>query len=187
MKVILISGKAGSGKDTFSTMLKLKLERQNYKVLTLHFADLVKTYAYMYFNWNGEKNEAGRSLLQNIGNNTFRQFDANYWARITAECAAVMGKYFNYDFILIPDTRYPNEIQVVKQYNPEVYCYRINRFDEYGRRWINPNLTYEQRHNESEIALDDYQYFDAEIYNSNLETLNKLAIGLVKTLTENKN
>ena len=164
-RVVLISGKAGHGKDTFAEHLKEGLESYNKKVLVLHFADLVKTYATMYLNWDGKKDIAGRQLLQDIGNNSFRQFDPDYWARITAECARVMCDYFGFDFVLIPDNRYPNEIEVVKQYNEHVSTFRIQRFSVDGTEWNNPNLSDEQKHNEGEIALDNYDKFTDIIRN----------------------
>lgn len=184
MKVILISGKAGHGKDTIGEIIKEKLEQKNYRAIILHFADLVKFYASHYFNWDGNKGPEGRALLQEIGNNSFRRYDDCYWGRITAECAAVMGIFFHYDFVIVPDTRYPNEIQVMKQYNNEVYCVRVQRFNEYGLIWDNPNLTEEQKQNEGEVALDNYKAFDKIIYNYHLEALDKSAADLVQLLTE---
>ena len=67
MKVICISGKAQHGKDTSALMVKEMLEDDGYKVLIAHYGDLVKYICRTFFQWNGEKDEAGRSLLQRIG------------------------------------------------------------------------------------------------------------------------
>jgi hypothetical protein len=182
-KVILISGKAGHGKDTFAECLKYGMEKNNKKVLVLHFADLVKTYATMYLGWNGEKDIAGRQLLQDIGNNSFRQFDPDYWARITAECARVMIDYFGFDFVLIPDNRYPNEIEVVKQYNKDVITYRISRYNEDGTPWDNPKLNEKQKENEGEVALDNYTGFTNVIKNYNLLDFAQNAAQIGKALS----
>ena len=184
--VLLISGKAGHGKDTFAQMLQNEFEAQNKRVLTIHFADLVKFYATKYAGWNGEKNIEGRALLQKIGNDTFRAIEPNYWSYITAICAKVMLQYFDYDIILIPDNRYPNEIDIVKEYNDSVKTIRIERYDDNDRLWNNPNLTNEQKQNEGEIALDGY-VFDYLIYNHNLDELHESAQELVKELTNYEN
>lgn len=181
MKVIVISGKAGHGKDTFANLLNNLLTERGEKVLILHFADLVKYYATQYCNWDGNKGTEGRALLQKIGNNTFRQFDPDYWARITAECAHVMGEYFGITYILIPDNRYPNEIDVVKEYNDDVTTVRIERFDD-NKPWANPNMTVEQLLNEGEVALDHYA-FDYVIDNHNLDDLADSAEVLLDDLT----
>ena len=49
MRVLLISGKAESGKDTFANLLKNELTLQNKKVLICHYADLVKYVATNFF------------------------------------------------------------------------------------------------------------------------------------------
>ena len=67
MKIINISGKAMAGKDTCALILKEKLESKNKKVLITHFADLVKYVSKQFFNWNGIKDEQGRTILQRIG------------------------------------------------------------------------------------------------------------------------
>lgn len=182
-RVILISGKAGHGKDTFADFLVEDLEKLNKKVLVIHFADLVKMYATKYLGWNGEKDIAGRQMLQDVGNNSFRQFDPDYWARISAECARVMMDYFSYDYVLIPDTRYPNEVSVVQDYNENVTTIRVNRYDG-PYAWENPNLTAEQKRNEGEIALDHYA-FDYVIENSgSLDNLHDSADAVIEDLTK---
>ena len=184
MKVLLISGKAGHGKDTLAQLLKDKLELRGEKVLCPHFADLVKFYAKQYLGWNGEKDIAGRQMLQDIGNNSFRQFDPDYWARITAELIKIMGDYFGFTYAIVADTRYPNEIDVMKDYNSDVITIRIIRYDG-PREWNNPNLTDEQKQNEGEIALDHYA-FDYVVENCfGLEILSDTADNLIEDLTSN--
>lgn len=178
---LLISGKAGHGKDTFAAILQEKLEDKGVSVLMLHFADLVKFYATKYCGWQGEKNVEGRALLQKIGNDTFRQYDPNYWARITAECAHVFGEYFGYDYVIIPDNRYPNEIEIVKKYNDRVITIRVNRYNEDDTDWENPNMTEKQKLNEGEIALDNYT-FDYTIDNYSIEGLKESADSLLDIL-----
>ena len=75
MKLILVSGKANSGKSETSRIIKEYLDNskpfaKNYcknhtKVIPL--AEPVKLIAQTLFNWNGEKDKTGRDLLINIG------------------------------------------------------------------------------------------------------------------------
>jgi len=67
MKCITISGKAGHGKDTFAKNLKKDLEAQGLRVFIFHYADYIKMLAKEIYGWNGEKDEKGRSILQNLG------------------------------------------------------------------------------------------------------------------------
>lgn len=183
MKVILISGKAGHGKDTLALMLQERLEAKREKVLRPHFADLVKYYAAQYLNWDGNKDAAGRQILQDVGNNSFRQMDPDYWARITAECVRVMGDYFGFTYAIIADNRYPNEIDIVKEYNANVTTIRVERWKN-DDRWVNPAMTEEQLQNEGEVALDNY-IFDYSVVNRCLAELKESADLLVEELTNN--
>lgn len=67
MKVILVSGKARSGKDSFAEELKKILIEKNKRVLVTHYAGLLKYICGEFFDWDGEKDEYGRSLLQKVG------------------------------------------------------------------------------------------------------------------------
>ena len=80
MKVILISGKAQHGKDTLAGMLKNHLEDKSYRVLIAHYGDLVKYVCEKFFNWDGNKDEAGRTLLQYVGTDVVRKQNENFWA-----------------------------------------------------------------------------------------------------------
>lgn len=57
MNVILISGKARSGKDSFANALSKILQSKDKKVLITHYADLLKYVCRQFFDWNGEKDE----------------------------------------------------------------------------------------------------------------------------------
>lgn len=176
MKILMISGKSGSGKDAVAFILKEKLADK--KVLVIHFADLVKYYAFQYYNWSGEKDEKGRALLQKIGTTIMRGFNQDYWARIVAEFLAATINEF--DYVLIPDWRFKNEYEVVSSYNKNVSTIRINRYDKDNNLYINPSLTPEQAAHISETELDNFS-FDYVIDNKgDLDTLEES----VKTIIE---
>lgn len=164
MKVIMISGKAGSGKDTIANFFKDELIASNKRVLVMHFADLVKYYATQYFNWDGEKNEAGRNLLQEIGTTVMRGRYPEYWAEIIGKFidAYTIPEHSFFDYILIPDWRFINEYEVVYDYaaiqNNETITIRIERYDDAGLKWKNPNMTSDQLNHISECELDNFAF-----------------------------
>jgi energy-coupling factor transporter ATP-binding protein EcfA2 len=140
-QIILIAGKAGSGKDTFANCLKQYLQQEeNKKVLIIHFADYIKFICKEYFGWNGEKDEYGRTLLQQTGTENGRHRNDNMWCKIIIEFLKAFGQ--DYDYILIPDTRFTDEIELTKQYFDTISIY-INR-DKTN------SLTSEQLSHESE-------------------------------------
>lgn len=163
MKVVLISGKAGHGKDTFAAFLKTALAKERgSRVLITHYADLLKFICEHYFDWNGRKDEYGRHLLQYVGTDIIRKENPNLWV----DFVITMLNYFqdNWDYVLIPDCRFPNEIERIKEVG----------FDAVHIRVVRPNykgtVTTEQQSHPSETALDNYPA-DFIINNDALEHL----------------
>jgi len=139
MKVIMLSGKSGSGKDTIANLIENQLKQINYNTLIIHFADLVKYYAIQYYKWDGEKDERGRNLLQGIGTHMMRNYDPDYWASIVAKFIGAAKNDF--DVVLIPDWRFINEYERVCDHNQKVITVRVNRYNEDGSDYKNPNMT----------------------------------------------
>ena len=175
----MISGKAGHGKDTFANMLKTSFENNGKSVIIMHFADLVKHYAYDYYNWNGEKGTSGRALLQYIGTDLMRAHYPTYWAEIIAKFVSAETKW---DIALIPDFRFPNEYSTMCKYNKDVHTIRIIRYDK-EQIYENPNLTEEQKSHPSECSLDDFEFEFAVKNDGTLTHLQKGAQTLVNCLT----
>ena len=146
MKVICISGKAGHGKDTVAGMMAEMLESDGYSTLVTHFADLVKYVCKMFFGWNGEKDEYGRSLLQRVGTDIVRAKDPDYWVGFVAEMMSMFDG--EWDYVLVPDCRFPNEVDYLKASGFNTEHIRVFRKDYVGL------LTNEQKSHPSEIALD---------------------------------
>lgn len=149
MQIIVISGKAQNGKDTTAGFLKEELEANGYSVLIAHYGDLVKYVCKMYFGWNGEKDEFGRSLLQYVGTDIIRKQNENYWVRFVGD----MLTFFRdeWDYVLIPDCRFLNEINHMKEIGFDTTHIRVVRDG-----FVSP-LTEEQKKHPSETALDDIQ------------------------------
>lgn len=146
MKVICISGKAQHGKDTTAEVLKETLETQNRSVLIAHYGDLLKYVCRTFFGWDGEKDEYGRSLLQRVGTDIIRKQQENYWVNFIVDIL----KFFpnEWDYVLIPDSRFPNEIDYLKDVGLDVIHVRVRRDG-----FISP-LTEAQQKHPSETALD---------------------------------
>jgi hypothetical protein len=151
MKIILISGKAQNGKDTTAKMLKDKLEQQDKRVLVAHYGDLVKYVCKTFFDWNGEKDNAGRTLLQYVGTDIIRKKYPHFWVDFIKSILIVFDGYW--DYVLIPDTRFPNEINGIKaEFGTNAISLRISR-----NNFESP-LTEAQQQHISETALDDYKF-----------------------------
>jgi len=173
MKVICISGKAQHGKDTTAGILKAQLEADGYKVLVAHYADLLKHICRSFFGWDGNKDEKGRHILQYVGTDVIRSKRPNYWVDFVIDVLRLFPD--EWDYILIPDCRFPNEIE----------CLKSAKLDTTHIRVVRPNfaspLTKEQQAHPSETALDNVQ---PDYYIDNSGTISDLIQALSKWLTE---
>lgn len=162
MKVICISGKAQHGKDTTALLIKTALEDQGKSVLVIHYADLLKYICKTFFGWDGNKDEVGRHILQYVGTDVIRKRAPDYWVDFVAGFLEIFVD--EWDYVLIPDTRFPNEVDLMKR-----------KFEATHVRVVRPNfvspLTAEQQDHPSEVALDEYipDWFLEN--NSNMESL----------------
>lgn len=143
MKVVLIGGKAESGKGYVCDMLNKKLCGS---VKQIAFGDYLKFILLKYFGWNGKKDVAGRNILQLYGNTICRGWDEDFFANIVVNFIDIFQS--RWDFVLVTDWRYPNE-----------YLRMAEKFDTTTvivKRAHKSILTDEQLKNESETSLDDF-------------------------------
>lgn len=182
MKTLLISGKAGSGKDQLANFLSDQLAAEGKRVIIIHYGDPVKYFAKEYYNWNGEKDEAGRHLLQYLATDLVRSIFPNYWTDTIIDFLQVMELYDQFDVAIIADVRFPNEAEIPFVQLSDVTSIRIERKDENGNPWVSPKLTPEQAAHPSETSLDHYA-FDYIVHNDEgLELLKESAETLLKDI-----
>lgn len=156
-KVICIGGKAQHGKDTTANYLQEKLEAEGKRVLIAHYGDLVKYVCSQFFSWNGEKDEAGRHLLQKVGTDIVRKKRPGFWTSFITSILELFPDAW--DYVLIPDCRFQNELKDVSKAGFDMTYVRVERphFDN--------GLTPAQKAHVSETALDNYKA-DHYIYNT---------------------
>lgn len=115
-------------------------------MLVAHFGDLLKYVCEKFFDWDGVKDKNGRSLLQYVGTEKVRKSSPDYWVNFIASMLSIFDK--EWDFVLLGDTRYPNEIEVLRGYGFDVSHVRV----------VYPGaesaLTEGQQNHSSETALD---------------------------------
>lgn len=151
MKIIALGGKARSGKDSAGLMIKNSLEDRGYKVVIVHYADYLKYILAKYYDWDGQKDERGRKLLQYMGTDKVRNRDPGFWVNTVIKLIKTVLDG-DFDYVVIPDTRFPNEIDGPKSDGLDTVGVRIYRTD------FESNLTSEQKAHISETALDDYKF-----------------------------
>ena len=176
--VILLSGKSGSGKDFIANIMKEKLEQKGNKVLVTHYADLLKYILKTFFDWDGQKDEHGRHLLQYVGTDVIRRQNPNYWVDFVKDIIIMFSN--NWDYILIPDARFPNEITRMFCSNFRTISIRITRLNYISK------LTDEQQQHESETALDSYSFDYYMTNDGTLDGVTKEVDNFIKVIDWNK-
>lgn len=178
---IIISGKSGSGKDMMAQFMKEELAKHGKKTLVIHYADAVKWFCRDFLDWDGNKDEVGRTLLQMVGTDIVRARHPNFWTGIVVGLIQAFEPTSNFDVAIIPDARFPNEVDISLENLKNSVSVRIERTIN-GEPWINPVLTEDQRNHPSETSLDCFA-FDYVVHNDEgLETLRESAITILEDL-----
>lgn len=175
-KVFLIVGKARSGKDTVSDIIK-----EYYKdkiVVQISFTDYIKNYAMKITNWDGKEETKPRELLQILGTEIVRnKVNKNFFINRICEDIEVY-KYFA-DVIIISGGRYQNEIDEPKAKFKNIIAIKVERPN------FKNNLTEKQNNHLSELAADKLKNCDYIIVNDS--TKEKLKEKTIKMLGEIEN
>lgn len=153
--IIMITGKAGCGKDTAFKIIK---KYATGLVKRYAFADPLKDIAYKV-GWDGIKDEKGRKLLVSLGG-AINQYQKNFFVFETAN--AITAGNISHTKV-ITDLRLPCEYKAMREWFPE--CEQIvlikifGRASEYGR--TTDDIT------ERDISEDDIgRCFDFMVDNS---------------------
>lgn len=172
VKIFLLSGKARSGKETVSSIIKDYYS--NKKVVTISFASYLKEYAKKISGWDGSEETKPRELLQQLGIELIKEkIDNKLFIRRVLEDIEVYSYFF--DVIIITDARLIDEVESVKNKYKDAITIRIVR-DNYES-----NLTNNQKKHITETGLDGYNNFDYKVNNN---TLDELKIDIDKILKE---
>lgn len=174
MKIILINGKAGHGKDTFAQLLKKEFEKKGLEGHIFHFADYLKYCCSNYLNWDGNKHTPeGRAVLQKVGER-MRETYENFWADSLFKL--IKGIFYDSDYIIIPDLRYTNEASTAFDYFSfeDIITINISRINEDGTDYVNPQMSESNKAHKSENDMAAY-VFDYYITNRTMQELKESA------------
>lgn len=149
VKVIAIAGKARNGKTTSANIFKSLIEQDDKKAVVVSYAGYVKYVCETYYGWDGKKDEAGRTMLQNVGDGFRIKYSETYWVdRLMSDIYILKDLY---DYVIIDDCRYPNEI-IAPQNNFDTVSIVVKR------ELFESELTEEQKTHASEVALDNFNF-----------------------------
>ena len=150
MLIVMIAGKAGSGKDEVVSIIC----RHNNRAKRFAFADNLKTMA-RSLGWDGKKDERGRLFLQQLGK-VGRNYNPDVWAKFVEWQIRDELLDTHNNLFVIPDFRFPNEYRVLHRHWDNIITIKlIGRASDLGN---NANDV-------SEHSLESFK-FDYTIDNS---------------------
>ena len=180
LKILVISGKAGSGKSLLAEHIKRTYEQVfNWRVAELAFADPLKMVAKNLYGWDGNKGQNGRELLQRLGTDIIQKNNQFCWVNCIANI--IKGLSSEYDLFIVSDLRFFHEIDHLKDSLPEADIVTI-RVE--GKTSLHDEQAQHISETELDYCLFDYYFpnkdynIDIFFYNLNLliQRLNKEGI-----------
>ena len=155
-QIILIAGKAENGKTLLATCLKEELEKRGERVCIMRYAFYLKTILKEYYGWDGvDKSPHFRTKLQQLGTERIREQMNRPFFHANRVCEDIEIIYDDFDYVIIDDTRFVNEVMYPKAYFPDmITSIKIIRPDHVSK------LTPEQLNHPSETGLDGFKDFD---------------------------
>ena len=171
MKIYLVCGKAHSGKNTASSMMKEYLINKNIRVCEIQITRTIKGYARDYFGWDGNEESKPRKLLQDLGN-TIRLKDKYFHINRLCEDINILKEYF--DVFIVNDIRLPLEIEELKHRFSDVTSIGIEM-----ENYICP-LSDDEANDITEHALENYNEYDYKIINRSINELKQDVINILE-------
>lgn len=160
IKIYTLSAKAEHGKNYTADLIQNYYEsKYNQRVCQLANGNYLKFLSKLA-GWNGSKDEQGREFLQQFGTEYIRNtINDDFWVDEIIKEISVLRKY--YDVFIITDTRFPNEIEKLREEFgiKNVMSIYVNRLTEEGKEYKS-SLTEEQLNHPSETALNGFEFDD---------------------------
>ncbi len=175
MKVILVAGKAGSGKTYLGSCLVELAKEKGIRALQTEYSKYVKMYAREILGYEGNRENKPRGFLQETGTLLRKRFGENFFVQRMLEDFFVYENYF--DLVVISDVRLRQEIKGFRNSKyKEVIAIRVENDLQ------NPSLSEEQKKHETEIELENYEGFDYNIKDVTKENIKVFASQLIEGL-----
>ena len=177
MKIFLICGKAGVGKNEVANIINEYYNTKHISTVITGFSKYIKLFAKEVLNWDGNEDSKPRDFLQNIGESARRLVDQNIFVDRMLDDLQIYQTLVNN--VIISDVRLKNEIFWIKLNYKNVYVLKVNKDNNY--------LNYKQKMHNTEIALDNYKKFDYIINNNGTyKELKSRVLEILKEVDKNE-
>lgn len=178
--IILIAGRARSGKSTLAKYLYEEYKNQKKNVVISEYTKYLKHYIEQITNKKINAEEKPRDLLQQISSKIIKEKLNKRDFFIKRQIEDIEIYSYLTDVIIIPDVRFEAEITTIKEKFNNVVSIGVIR-----KNYIS-TLTKEQQQDITETALDNYHEYDFEIENNEKPNLKELAEYIVNKIAERR-
>lgn len=172
-KIILIAGKAESGKSSLANNLKKIYSSYNKKVILSSYSKYLKYYIEEILEEKIDEANKPRSMLQELSSKLIKTELGMPNFFIERQIQDINLYSYFADIIIISDVRFPDEITIIKEKFENVISINLVRKDYIS------SLTEEEIKDITEIALDNYNDYDFVCENIKDVSLELLARELV--------
>ena len=179
--IILIAGKARSGKNTIADYIKKIYQKKGKKVVISPYTKYLKQYIEEITEMPVTEENKPRELLQKISSDLIKKKLGKYDFFINRQIEDIEIYSYFMDVIIVPDVRFPEEIDALKKRFSNVLSIGVTREN------YQSDLTEEQKQDITEISLDDYHCYDYQLKNEDKETLYQETLKIIKKIEERRN
>ena len=165
MKIYLLAGKAGSGKDLMGRYMKTQYDFAGHNACILHITTPLYEYARNYFSWNGNMAEKPREFLQEMGIEVIQKQLGKKYFLLDRLCEDVDILKNFFDIFIITDGRLLFEFEELKRRFPSIKIIHVIR-DNYENE-----LTEQEKQHVTETEMEDYTDYDYIVRNTSKERL----------------
>lgn len=174
MRIILISGKASSGKTKLGELIVRYANELGKRAVQTEYSKYLKLYAKELIRYDGNPENKPRKFLQDLG--SFIRYDLGDEHFFTRRMLEDFNVYETFcDIVIVSDVRLKKEIEDIKSsdYKDVVAIQVLNHHSVY-------DLAEEEKNHITERELEGYDKFDYIIENKSLEDLEKFAKKIVE-------
>lgn len=176
--IFCVCGKAGSGKSLVGKYLYDFYTQNNYKVIISPYTKYLKQYIKEITGKDVDEINKPRAMLQQLSSKLIKGKLGYNDLFINRQLEDIsIYKYF-FDIIIIPDVRFPNEIEILKKNFDNVFSIGVKRVN------FDNGLSLKEKNDVTEISLDNYKKFDYNIENYGNEKLKIEVLNIIDSIEE---
>lgn len=174
--MILIAGKARSGKGEVAKIFEEELKKEGKKVVVSPYTKYLKRYIYEITGEYRDDDNKPRDLLQKLSSELIKKELNNQNFFINRQIEDLSFYSYFMDVVLVPDVRFKEEIEEIRKKFSNVLAIGVER-----KNYLSI-LTKEQQEDITETALDSYKDYDYLLENTSLESLYREVLKIIENL-----